>query len=160
MLFVKVHVPPRTARSMEGPTRGLVAKASIVIRSMPEEVWHALTNPETIGRYMFGATVVSDMTVGSPIVWKGEWQGRAFVDKGVILALEPQRLIRYSHFSPLSGLPDVPENYHTVSVHLERERQGVRVTLIQDNNESEEARAHSEGGWTLMLGRLKAILEG
>jgi len=36
----------------------------------------------------------------------------------VILKLEPLQTLKYSHFSPLSGLTDKPENYHTVTVEL------------------------------------------
>lgn len=145
---------------MEDRPRGLVARASVSIHAPPAKVWSALTDPDRIRQYMFGATVVSEWKEGSPIVWKGEWQGRAFEDKGTILRLAPERLIRYTHFSPLSGLPDVPENYHTVTIRLVRERSGTRVDLMQDNNESEEARAHSEGSWKMMLGQLKVLVEG
>lgn len=145
---------------MEDEVRGLVARASVSIDAPPARVWSALTDAELIRQYMFGATVVSEWKEGSRIVWKGEWQGRAYEDKGTILRLTPKRLIRYTHFSPLTGLPDVPENYHTVTVRLSREGSATRVDLMQDNNESEEARAHSEGNWKMMLGRLKALVEG
>jgi hypothetical protein len=36
--------------------------------------------------------------------------GKTHEDKGVILRLEPERLLQYSHFSPLSGLPDAPDS--------------------------------------------------
>ncbi len=91
---------------------------------------------------------------------RGEWEGRAHEDRGTILRLAPKRLIRYTHFSPLSGLRDVAENRHTVTVRLAKEESAPRVALTQDNNESEEARAHSEGSWRMMLGRLKVLVEG
>jgi uncharacterized protein YndB with AHSA1/START domain len=53
----------------------ITAKATTTIDKPVANVWHALVTPETIKRYMFGATVVSDWKEGSPIVWKGEWQG-------------------------------------------------------------------------------------
>src|SRR5919199_1123323 len=94
--------------------RNLVARASITIDAPRAQVWSALVNPEAIKQYMFGTNVVSDWREGSPIVWKGEWQGKSYEDKGVILELKPGRTLQYSHFSPLSGAPDRPENYHTV----------------------------------------------
>ena len=69
---------------------------------------------------MFGATVESKWGEGNSIVWKGEWQGRAYEDRGTILRFELGRLLQYSHFSPLSGLPDEPQNYHTMTVELLR----------------------------------------
>jgi len=34
------------------------------------------------------------------------------------------------------------------------------VTLIQDNNETAEAKDHSEGNWQTMLDGLKKVVEG
>ena len=138
---------------------GLIAKASTTINAPIAAVWDALVNPDVIKQYMFGTTVVSSWKEGSPIVWKGEWQGKAYEDRGVILKLEPQRLIQYSHFSPLSGLPDTPENYHTVTVELSRDRESTFVSLSQDNNTTESERQDSEKNWEMMLGSLKKLLE-
>ena len=137
----------------------LVARASTTIEAPLARVWDALVNPDTIRRYMFGTTVVSEWKRGSPIVWKGQWKGRAYEDKGVILELDPERRLRYSHFSPLSGAPDVPESYHKVTVDLSVESGRVRVALSQDNNATTEAREHSERNWTAMLAILKKLLE-
>src|SRR5437868_2047444 len=65
--------------------KDLIAKTSVVINAPKTKVWHALINPAAIKQYMFGTTAVSDWHEGSPIVWKGEWQGKAYEDKGVIL---------------------------------------------------------------------------
>jgi uncharacterized protein YndB with AHSA1/START domain len=138
---------------------GLVAQASATIGAPRAKVWRALVTPSTIKQYMFGTTVISDWREGSPIVWKGEWQGKPYEDKGVILRLEPERLLQYSHFSPLSGLPDAPDSYHTVMVELSDESPGTRVTLSQDNNATEQARQHSEKNWQTMLEGLKKLLE-
>jgi uncharacterized protein YndB with AHSA1/START domain len=139
--------------------KGLIAKASISINAPTAKVWNALTNPDVIKQYMFGTTVISDWKEGSPIVWKGEWQGKTYEDKGVILKLKPERLIQYSHFSPLSGKPDLPENYHTVTIELMTKEAGTTVSLSQDNNETEQAREHSEQNWKMMLDSLKKLLE-
>jgi len=139
--------------------KGLIAKASISINAPAAKVWNALTNPEVIKQYMFGTTVISDWLKGSQIVWKGAWQGKKYEDKGFILKLKPERLIQYSHFSPLSGKPDLPENYHTVTIKLTTDEAGTAVSLSQDNNETEEAREHSEKNWKMMLDALKKLLE-
>ena len=139
--------------------RGLVSKVSITIDAPVEGVWDALVNPNVIKQYMFGTNVVSDWKEGSVIVWKGESQGKKYEDKGTILKLKPQRMISYSHFSPLSGLSDAPENYHTVTVELSPDKNGTLVTLAQDNNPDEEARRHSEQNWRMMLSSLKNLME-
>jgi uncharacterized protein YndB with AHSA1/START domain len=139
--------------------KNLIARSSTTINAPSERVWDALVNPGAIKQYMFGTDVVSDWREGSPIVWRGEWQGQAYEDKGVILQVKPGRTIQYSHFSPLSGLPDEPENYHTVTVELSADRDQTHVSLAQDNNASEEERAHSEKNWETMLAALKEFVE-
>jgi len=139
--------------------KGLVAQASTTIAAPRARVWQALVTPDAIKQYMFGTTVISDWREGSPIAWKGEWQGKPFEDKGVILRLEPERLLQYSHFSPLSGLPEAPDSYHTVTVELSPAGSDTRVMLSQDNNATEEARQHSVKNWQTMLDGLKTLLE-
>jgi uncharacterized protein YndB with AHSA1/START domain len=97
---------------------GLIARASVTIAAPPADVWDALVTPAAIKTYMFGATVTSDWVVGSPIVWTGEWRRRAYEDRGVILQIVRDRVFEFSHFSPLGGVPDLPENSHIVTVHL------------------------------------------
>jgi hypothetical protein len=48
---------------------------------------------------------------------------------------------------PLSGLPDAPEYYHTVTAELSGEGVRTTVSLSQDNNPTEQARGHSEKNW-------------
>jgi uncharacterized protein YndB with AHSA1/START domain len=137
----------------------IIAKVSTTINVPIAKVWDALTNPETIKQYMFGTNVFSDWKEGSPIVWKGEWQGKAYEDKGVILKIQPERMLQYSHFSPLSGQPDVPENYHTVTIELTGEDAHTFISLSQDNNQTQQDREHSEKNWSMMLVGLKKLLE-
>ena len=141
------------------PNKNLVAEANTTIDAPIPTVWGALVNPATIKKYMFGTTVTSDWKEGGPITWKGEWEGRPYEDKGVILKLEPQRMLRYSHFSPLMGKPDKPENYHTVTIQLSSIGKQTRVALSQDNNETEETRENSKKNWEMMLATLKKLLE-
>jgi uncharacterized protein YndB with AHSA1/START domain len=137
----------------------IIARASATIDAPAAAVWEALVTPEIIKRYMFGATVVSDWKEGSPIRWMGEWKGQPFEDKGVIVRLEPGRMLRYTHFSPLAGQPDIPENYHTVTIELTPLGEGTLVSLAQDGNPTEEAREHSEKNWSEMLASLKEVME-
>ena len=139
--------------------QNLVAQVSTTVNAPVTEVWQALIDPEKIKHYMFGTTVTSSFEVGSPIKWKGEWKGKAYEDKGKILKLEPRHLLSYSHFSPLTGKPDVPENYHTVTIELSEEAGSTRVSLKQDNNADKEAREHSEKNWRAMLEGLKKEVE-
>ena len=93
--------------------KGLVAKASIDINAPIAKVWEALITSKIIKQYMFGTEVISEWKEGSSIIWKGTWDGKPYEDKGIILKVKPMTTLQYSHFSPLLGVPDLPENYHT-----------------------------------------------
>ena len=136
-----------------------VANATIEIDAPPEEVWTALTDPEQIEKYMFGSQVVTDWKLGSPIVWKGEYEGKKYEDKGEIVEVEQPRRLKLTHFSPLSGEDDRPENYHTVLYELEKQGEKTHVSFSQDNNASEEAAEHSKANWEKMLTGLKEVVE-
>ena len=134
-----------------------MAKTSITINAPVTEVWQALVNPKMIKQYMFGTNVVTDWKEGSPIVWQGEWQGKAYEDKGTLLKIDQERVLQYSHFSPLSGQSDMPENYHTVTIELSGQGKQTNVSLSQDNNATEQDREHSEKNWQMMLEGLQKL---
>jgi uncharacterized protein YndB with AHSA1/START domain len=139
---------------------GHVATAEIEIEASPDEVWGALTDPAQIKKYMFGSDVETDWKPGSQIVWKGEYEGKNYEDKGEILEVEPERRLKMTHFSAMSGDEDVPENYHTLVYELDERDGGTHVSLSQDNNSSEEAAEHSRANWEKMLAGLKQVVEG
>jgi len=140
--------------------KDLVGESSIAIDAPRAKVWKALTDPAKIEKYMFGAKVTSDWKKGSPITWKGEWNGKKFEDKGEILQIAPERTLQYSHWSPLGGKPDRPESYHTVTIELSGSGDRTKVWLTQDNNGSEESRDESAKNWRTMLQSLKKVVEG
>ncbi|MGH8125880.1 MAG: SRPBCC domain-containing protein [Rhodanobacteraceae bacterium] len=140
-------------------SRGLLAKAETAVDASPQRVWQALTDPDEIAQYMFGARVLTDWKVGSPITWKGEWKGKPYEDKGEILRVEPERMLQYTHYSGMSGKSDIPENYHTVTITLSGQARQTIVTLTQDNNPDENAKKHSDDNWAMMLKGMKRIAE-
>ena len=140
-------------------SKNLVGKATTSIAATKSKVWEALVTPKAIKQYMFGADVESDWSKGSKITWKGEVKGKKYEDKGVILKIEPEQTLQYSHFSPLSGEPDKPENYHTVTIDLSGSGNKTEISLSQDNNADEKARKESEKNWGMMLDGLKKYVE-
>ena len=137
-----------------------VAEATTRIHAPVSKVWQALINPEIIKQYMFNTDVISDWKVGSPIVYRGEWEGKPFEDKGKVLKVEPEKSLVSTHWSPLSGVPDTPENHHTVAYTLSEKGDSTEVTITQDNNATEEEKAHSEENWRMILDSMKKLLEG
>jgi len=136
-----------------------VAHAETEISASPQQVWDAMTDPEAISRFMFGSKVETDWEEGSPITWSGEYDGRPFQDKGEILEVVENQRLRMTHFSPLSGEDDVPENHHTLDYRLEDRGGSTRLTLDQDGNDSAEQAEQFAGNWQMMLDQLKKYVE-
>jgi uncharacterized protein YndB with AHSA1/START domain len=137
----------------------LSAKVQTDIHAPASKVWDALTNPEIIKQYFFGVEVVSDWKEGSPIVYRGEWEGKTFEDKGNVIQLVPEKLLLCNYWSAFSGLPDSPENYQDVSYELSPVEGGTRLTITQEGIPTEESRKHSEENWKTVLAALKSLLE-
>jgi len=136
------------------------AKATSMINAPASKVWDALTKPDLIKQYLFGTEVNTDWQVGSPITYKGKWEGKTYEDKGKILQIEPEKLLVSTFWSSLAGLPDVPENYKTVHYELSPENGVTKLTIIQDNNASQEEADHSAQNWNTVLDGMKKLLEG
>ena len=140
--------------------RGFEATKKVTIDATKHEVWSALTDPEKVKQYMHGTEMSTDWKEGSPIVWRGEWKGRTYEDKGTVLAVEPEALLSYTHWSPMGGSEDKPENYHTVTYELAGDNGKTTLTLRQDNNPSqEEADKMAENNWGPVLSGLKETVE-
>ena len=135
------------------------AEASVVVAAQPERVWKALTDPADVKEYFLGTNVTSTWREGEPVTFEGEWQGKSYQDKGTVLEVRPNELLRITHYSPLSGLPDEPDSYHTVEYGLEPAAEGTRVSITQGNNKSDDEAAESEKLWGMVLGNLKEYLE-
>jgi uncharacterized protein YndB with AHSA1/START domain len=151
--------PPSTHTTEEETVADHVAVAETEIDAPPERVWTALTNPKQIEKYMFGSKVETDWQPGSRIVWKGEYEGRKYEDHGEILEADPGHRLELTHFSPLGGREDAPENYHTIVYELEQHSGGTRVRLSQDNNPTREQADRSRSTWEQMLAGLKEVVE-
>lgn len=140
-------------------SKNLVAKSKTVIEAPKDKVWAALVSADAIKQYMFGTDVESDWRKGSQITWTGEMNGKKYEDKGVILKIEPEQTLQYTHLSSLSGKAERPENYHTIKIDLSGSGDETEVSLSQDNNPDEKARKESEKNWAAMLAGLKKYVE-
>ncbi|MBI3579762.1 MAG: SRPBCC domain-containing protein [Ignavibacteriales bacterium] len=136
-----------------------IAKAAITINAPAAKVWHALTNPELIKQYLFGTEVTTDWQPGSSITYRGVWKGKTYEDKGKILQVDPEKLLVSTFWSSLSGVPDLPEHYKTITYKLSAEGKGTKITLTQDNNANQQEAQHSEENWKMVLNALKQLLE-
>jgi hypothetical protein len=65
----------------------------------------------------------------------------------------------HSHWSPVSGLPNKPENHERVSWELADHDGKTVLTIKESNLPSEEAKATSQKSWRMVLQNLKGLLE-
>lgn len=135
-------------------THRLMATASIFVNADSAVVWAVITDTQQLGQAFFGAKVDTDWRVRSPITYRGGWQGKRFEDKGEIVKVEPNEVLQFTHFSPLNGRPDVPENHHTVTFELALQDKGTELVITQTNAVSQEERKHSEANWAKVLAKV------
>jgi uncharacterized protein YndB with AHSA1/START domain len=135
------------------------------VKAPPSAVWKALTTASTLKQFFFGSDISTDWRVGSPISFKGSWKGKPYEDKGNIQTFDREKRLAFTHWSPLSGMEDKPENYHIVSFDLRPADGGTEVVLTQTNqNDAEpltpENRQEYTKNWTMVLEGLKKAVEG
>ena len=139
---------------------GHIAEATVIVAAPPAKVWAALTDPDQVSQYLMGTELQTDWQPGSPITWTGDYEGKSYVDKGEVLEVEENRRLAYTHFSPLTGAEDLPENYHTLWWSLEEVSGGTQVVLNQDNNATAEEADQNADNWQGVLLSLKKVAEG
>ncbi len=149
-------------------TKPLIIKNSISIDAGAKKVWDALTNPEQTKKYMFGCEAISDWKIGSPLLWKGMYEGKEVVFvKGNIVELTPGKFLAYTTFDPLSAIEDIPENYLTVTYDLSFGNGKTTLTVTQGDyatvaeGERRYADSYNGGeGWNPILQEIKKLVEG
>lgn len=135
-----------------------ITRTSILINASIEEVWAAVTKPEIVKQYFFGTNLETTWEVGSPILFKGEWEGKEYVDKGVVQSFDPEKSLSYTYRSGMEEGPDVPESYNLITYQIAQRDAGVELSICQ-TADSEEKAKHSEENWNTVLCALKNLLE-
>ena len=138
-----------------------LVEVETLIEAEAGSVWDALTARKSA--LFMGANVETDWGPGSPISFTGEFEGQAFMDHGEIRDVEDRRRLTFTHYSPTSGKPDVPDSYNLVDVRLEPEGERTRVRLSQTplgpERPDEQTVDAYRRNWEVMLGGLKQAAE-
>src|ERR1051326_6401781 len=97
---------------MNIPSSSIISK-TVIINAPTSQVWEALTNPSLMQKWMFEKEIIfiTDWQIGGPIITRGDLHGIHFENNGLVLQFEPEKVLRYSHLSSISRLPDKPESY-------------------------------------------------
>jgi uncharacterized protein YndB with AHSA1/START domain len=120
----------------------------VLLDATPIMVWEALTNPAKTKQFMFNCEVKCDWKKGSPISWKGNFQGYESAERGVILDTKEAEVLKYTSFDPNFGLEDLPENYLIITYTLEeKEGKTLLSTCIENMNKDPNRMKHVAAGW-------------
>lgn len=147
------------------------------IRTTPEQLWQALTDPAFTHRY-WGAGLVSDWKVGSPVLWQDAPGAEPRDMDQVVLEAEPFRRLSYTwhNYQPehaaFFGWSDeyfaqlVQEKRGKVTFLIEPNGATVKLTVIHDGFQGDtemlqalSGRKKETGGWPEILANLKTLLE-
>ncbi|MGA2558488.1 MAG: SRPBCC family protein [Terracidiphilus sp.] len=127
------------------------------IRSTPEKVWQALTEPEFTRRFWVGTVQECDWKVGSP--WKMMAPDGRVADAGEVLEIDrPRRLVVswQNHLFPEA----TAEGFSRMSYDLEAMGGTVKLTITHTMEKKDSALIKKvSGGWPYLLASLKSLLE-
>jgi uncharacterized protein YndB with AHSA1/START domain len=142
-------------------TPELAVVKSIEISASTNDVWRALTEPDKIAQWMGGARVESKWDLGGDITFTGEMANfnKTYLDRGTLLAIDREKLLKYSHWTEFSRLPDAPENRTVIMFSLDWTGVATRLTVRHERFYSEAAYKHSNFFWSFALADMKSALE-
>ena len=127
----------------------------IYIRTTPERLWHAITDPEIRSKYTFGARISSDWTPGAPI--EMSTPDRRLLGGGEVLEADPPRRLVQT-MTALWSDEVRSEGASRVTWEIEQVEDSCRLTVIHDQLR-DGANAQLYGGWPMILSGLKTWLE-
>ena len=135
-------------------------ESAVEILAPASKVWLALTVPDLVKQWQYGSDLLTSWEPGSPIVFRNEWNGQVFEQKGTVLEFKPESRVRYSLFFPRPGLQDIPENHFFMTYELTES--GGHTSLVfrqEDPRPSEPAGTSGGDDGPDVLSSLKELVE-
>jgi uncharacterized protein YndB with AHSA1/START domain len=160
--WVSKYAEPRAAalselkRELESDEHTMEKVFEIYIKTTPERLWNAITDPALRRKYTFGVSVETDWKRGSR--YEGVTPASATpIFAGEILEVDPPRRLVQS-YDALWGRDVEREGTSRVTWEIEQIEDSCRLTVIHDQLR-EGASAELYGGWPMILSGLKTLLE-
>ncbi len=148
------------AAALSGLKQGLESTMEkvfeIYIRTTPERLWEAITDPEIRAKYNFGAGVASDWQPGSRIEM-GSPNAPGLLGEGEVLEVDPPKRLVHT-LTALWGEDVKAEGASRVTWEIEQVADSCRLTVVHDQLR-EGANEQLYGGWPMILSGLKTWLE-
>jgi uncharacterized protein YndB with AHSA1/START domain/DNA-binding transcriptional ArsR family regulator len=156
-LEVETMEAVKTVSWAEGtaPVASGTAVFEVFIKTTPERLWEAITDPDQRAKYSFGVATHSEWSVGSE--YKSTATGGFDIAAGVNLEVDPPHLLVQS-FDALWGDDVKAQGTTRVTWEIEPVGTSCRLTVTHDQL-PESANAQLYGGWPMILSGLKTLLE-
>jgi uncharacterized protein YndB with AHSA1/START domain len=134
--------------------------SSVTILAPAKKVWLALTSPALVKQWQYGSDLLTTWEVGASIVFRNEWNGQVFEQKGTVLEFSPEARLKYSLFFPRPDLQDIPEHSFFMTYEL-TESDGVTSLLVRQEDPRPSPPVESPGGddGPDVLSTLKELVE-
>jgi uncharacterized protein YndB with AHSA1/START domain/biotin operon repressor len=140
-------------RELEHPMEKIF---EIYIRTTPEQLWEAITDPAIRAKYHFGAGVESDWTPGSRYALTHPEADSPLAEGENLVVDPPYRLVQSMH--TLWSEEAEREGTSRVTWEIEPVGDSCRLTVTHDQL-SDDAPPELYGGWPMILSGLKTWLE-
>jgi uncharacterized protein YndB with AHSA1/START domain/DNA-binding transcriptional ArsR family regulator len=150
-----VDVPHRVSLSPSPDGEGAMAVFEIYIKTTPERLWEAITDPRLRARYSFGVETHSDWTPGSS--YTAAVPGVIDIAAGENLEVDPPRRLVQS-FNALWSDDVKAAGTSRVTWEIIPVGDSCQLTVIHDQL-PEGANPELYGGWPMILSGLKTLLE-
>lgn len=127
------------------------------IKTTPEKLWAAITNPEFQRQYWFGVIHETDWKAGSP--WRMVYPDGRVTDSGEVLEIDPPKRLVLKWLNEWSEELKA-EGYSRCTMEIEAMDNAVKFTVTHtiERTNSKLIGAVS-GGWPRILSNLKSLLE-
>ena len=127
------------------------------IRTTPEKLWSALTDPDQMKEYWLGMHIQTEWRAGA--AWQMLFPDGRIADTGEILELERPKRIRLKWRNEFR--PELKaEGYTVCTIEIEPYGDAVRLSITHTMERAESKFIHAvTGGWPMILSNLKSLLE-
>ena len=132
-----------------------VGVVEIFIKTTPERLWEAITDPTQRAKYSFGVETHSDWTAGSEYI--ARVPGVVDIAAGENIEVDPPRRLVQS-FTALWSDDVKAHGPSRVTWEIEQVEDSCRLTVVHDQLRP-GANAELYGGWPMILSGLKTLLE-
>jgi uncharacterized protein YndB with AHSA1/START domain/DNA-binding transcriptional ArsR family regulator len=148
-------VPHRIALTPDPDGTGAMAVFEIYIKTTPERLWEAITDPKMRAKYSFGVETNSDWTKGS--TYESGVPGMVDIAAGENLEVDPPNRLVQS-FNALWSDDVKAVGTSRVTWEIRKVADSCQLTVIHDRLPM-DANPELYGGWPMILSGLKTLLE-